>query len=134
MEADWRLLTILSILSWGLWGFLSKYVSGKIAWGEILVLLSLGTVLVALVATPGSFALKLSWNTGIGLLAGIFCALGYLFFYRALIRGQASTVIPITSLYIVVVAVLAIVIMQEPLTIKKACGILSAVMAIVLLA
>jgi transporter family protein len=133
MFSDWRVLTILSILSWGIWGILSKYVGNKIHWGEIMVLLGIGTFLVVLVTTPTSFAIKFNVYSLIALIAGIFCALGYYFFYRALVRGEASAVIPISSLYIVVAAVLAFLFMNEPVTVKKIFGILSAMAAIALL-
>lgn len=133
MFDDWRFLTVISILFWGFWGFLSKYVSDKVQWGEILVLLMIGTFIVAMITSPASLFIKWNINTAIALISGISCAFGYYFFYRALVHGQASAVVPISSMYIVVTAVLAIIFMHEPLTVKKVFGILSAVVAIVLL-
>lgn len=132
MYKDWRILTLLSILFWGLWGFLSKYVSDKVQWGEILMLLMIGTFIVAMITSPASLLIKLNFYSVIALISGISCAFGYYFFYRALVYGQASSVVPISSMYIVVTAVLAIIFMHEPLTAKKLFGILSAVIAIVL--
>jgi len=133
MCTSWQFLTLMSILFWGLWGFLSKVVADKLEWGTILVLLSIGTFIVVLATTPASFALKIDKSMFIGLLAGIFCALGYFFFYRALLKADASAVIPISSLYIVIAAVLAMIFLDEPVTIRRAGGILSAIIAIILL-
>lgn len=131
--SDWQFLTLMSILFWGLWGFLSKVVTDKLEWGTILVLLSIGTFIVALATTPASFAIKINKSMFIGLLAGIFCALGYFFFYRALLKADASAVIPISSMYIVVAAILAMIFLDEPVTVRRVGGILSAVIAIILL-
>ena len=133
MFSDWRVLTVFAILAWGMWGFLSKYIGDRLHWGQMMVLLGVATLLVSVATTPSSFVLKFNAVTLIGLAAGVFCALGYLFFYRALIKGEASAVIPISSMYIMVVVVLAVVVMHEPLTIKKVLGVLSAVTAIILL-
>lgn len=133
LYSNWQFLTLMSIFFWGLWGFLSKLVANKLEWGTILVLLSIGTFIVALATTPTSFIIKINKPTAIGLLAGIFCALGYFFFYRALVKGDASAVIPISSMYIVVAAILAMIFLDEPITVRKVGGILSAVIAIILL-
>lgn len=133
LYSDWQFLTLMSILCWGLWGFLSKVVADKLEWGTILALLSIGVFIVVIVATPASFALKMDKSVFIGLLAGVFCALGYLFFYRALLRADATAVIPISSLYIIVAAVLAMFFLDEPITVRRIGGILSAVIAIILL-
>lgn len=133
MYTDWKILSLLSILSWGLWGFLSKVVVNKLECGTILALLAVGTLIVVLITTPASFALKINQQTGLGLLAGILCGFGYFFFYRALHHGEASTVIPITSLYIVIAAILAVIFLREPVTIRKVSGIIAAVVAILLL-
>ena len=123
----------MTIVSWGIWGFLSKWVGAKVHWAEMMTMLGVGTLLVALIAAPTSFLPKWTPVSLIALGAGVACAFGYFFFYRALIKGEASAVIPISSLYIVVSAILAIAFLHEPLTVKKVLGILSAITAIVLL-
>ena len=136
LYSDWQFLTLMSIFFWGLWGlwgFFSKLAANKLEWGTILVLLSIGTFIVVLATTPSSFIIKINKPMVIGLLAGIFCALGYFFFYRALVKADASAVIPISSMYIVVAAILAMIFLDEPITIRKVGGILSAVIAIILL-
>lgn len=133
LYSDWHFLTLISIFCWGLWGFLSKVVADKLEWGTVLALLSIGTLIVVLATTPASFVLKMDKSIFIGLLAGVFCALGYLFFYRALLKADASAVIPISSMYIVVAVILAMIFLDEPITVRRIGGILSAVFAIFLL-
>ena len=130
---DWRFFTGLSILFWGLWGFFSKLVGNKLDWGSIFILFGICSFLIAACSSPQSLSIivhKISW---IALLAGISGALGFLFFYQALEKGSASLVIPISSLYILIAAILAIIFLREPLTLRKAFGILFAVIAIMLL-
>ncbi len=133
MYTDWKILSIFSILCWGVWGFLSKIVGNKLECSTILALLAIGTLFVVLATTPSAFALKINRQTGMGLLAGILCGCGYFFFYRALQQGEESAVIPVTSLYIVVAAVLAVIFLKEPVTVRKVSGIIAAVVAIILL-
>ena len=133
LYTSWQFLTLMSILFWGLWGFLSKVVTDKLEWGTIFALLSIGTFIVVLTTTPASFIFKINKSMFIGLFAGTFCALGYFFFYRALLKADASAVIPISSMYIVVSAILAMIFLDEPVTVRRIGGILSAVIAIILL-
>ncbi len=130
---DWRYLSLMSILFWGLWGFLSKIAGNKLHWGSMLALLCFGTVIVVAVSSPSSFIIKFNRYSLLGLAAGISCALGYYFFYIALQNGTVGTVIPITSMYIVVAVILAFLFLNEPLSIRKMFGILSAILAIYLL-
>jgi transporter family protein len=69
----------------------------------------------------------------IALVAGITGALGFLYFFLALSKGPATVVIPLTSLYVAVSSILALLILSEPLTLKKGLGIISAVLAMILL-
>jgi len=130
---DWRFFTGLSILFWGFWGFFSKMVGDKLDWGSIFILFGLSSFLIAAFSSPQSFSILLNKMSWIALLAGISGGLGFLFFYQALEKGPASLVIPISSLYVLVAAVLAFFFLKEPLTLRKALGILFAVVAIILL-
>ncbi|MFC1724799.1 EamA family transporter [candidate division KSB1 bacterium] len=130
---DWRFLSVLSIVLWGLWSFLSKIAGNKLEWGTMLLLFCAGTILVLLIFSPFSFILKPDKTHITGLVAGVTGALGFCFFYMALKKGNASEVIPITSLYIVLAVVLSFIFLKEPVTIKKVLGIISAVAAIFLL-
>jgi len=133
IHQDWRFFTGLSIICWGLWGFFSKMTLDRLDWGAIFVLFGLSTLLVATVSSPQSYSVLFQKSAWMGVLAGITGALGFLFFYRALQQGIVSVVIPISSLYILVAVILAVVFLHEPLTVKKLLGIVSAIIAIILL-
>lgn len=130
---DWRFFTGLSIICWGLWGFFSKLTVNRLDWATVLVLFSLSSLLVASVSFHHSYSIIFQKSSLIGLLAGITGALGFRFFYQALEQGAASVVIPCSSLYILLVVILAVIFLNEPLTIKKILGIISAIIAIALL-
>ena len=65
---------------------------------------------------------------GLGLTGAV---VGY---FRALSTGPVSIVVPIYGLFLVGGSVLGIVVLNEPLTVQKAFGILLAVASIVLIA
>ena len=133
IHQDWRFFTGLSIICWGLWGFFSKMTLDRLDWGAIFVLFGLSTLLIATVSSPQSYFVLFQKSAWMGVLAGITGALGFLFFYRALQQGMVSVVIPFSSLYILVAVILAVVFLHEPLTVKKLLGIVSAIIAIILL-
>ncbi len=128
----WLRPSLLAILFWGLWGFLTKVAGSKVQWQTMLIFLSIGTIVIAFIGRPSRPGFDVYHLAGFA--SGIACALGYLFFYQAITKSQASIVIPFTSLYIAVSAILAFVILMEPLTLKKILGIAFAMVAMVLLA
>ncbi len=130
-EGGWLRPSLLALLFWGLWGLLTKIGADKVPWQTMLIFFSLGALMVGLIAKPTMPTLD-RYHL-IGLLAGISCAFGFMFFYIAIARGEASVVIPVTSLYVAVATIMAFLLLAEPLTIKKTLGILSAIVAIVLL-
>lgn len=64
--------------------------------------------------------------------AGICLAVGILAYYRALAAGPVSVVVPIFGLFIVSSSVLGILFLNEALTLRKALGILFAIVAVYL--
>jgi uncharacterized membrane protein len=115
-----------------LWGFLTKLGAEKVPWQTMMIFFAVCTLAGGLATGPIKMKMD-AWHL-IGLGAGIAGALGFVYFFLAISRGQASTVIPVTSLYVAVASILAFILLSEPLTLKKALGILSAVVAVVLLA
>ncbi|MBC8203951.1 EamA family transporter [bacterium] len=131
-SGGWLKPSLLALLFWGLWGFLTKAGEGKVSWQTLMLMFGACALIAGLLV--GSVSFKFNLPHIIGLLAGIAGALGFLFFYLALSKGPATRVIPLTSLYVAVAAVLAIIFLGEDLTIRKALGILSAIAATALLA
>lgn len=66
--------------------------------------------------------------------AGVCLTVGILAYYRALARGPVSIVAPIFALFLVGASVVGVVALDEALTLRKAAGMVLAVLAIVLVA
>jgi transporter family protein len=92
-----------------------------------------------------SVSLLLLWFTGFrpevhtrgilySSLTGIAGLLGGLFYILALSRGRISVVVTMTALYPIVTIALAAGLLREPVTLKQGCGIILAIVSIVLLA
>jgi bacterial/archaeal transporter family protein len=67
------------------------------------------------------------------LAGGMAGAVGGVFFYFALSKGEASRVVTITSLYPMISVLLACLFLDEALTTQKIAGIACAVAAMILL-
>ena len=77
-----------------------------------------------LASADGMFAL----GTGVALVVAV------VFYFLALSEGPASVVVPIYGMFIVGGAVLGLVFLHEPLTLRKALGILLAAVSVYLIA
>lgn len=64
--------------------------------------------------------------------AGLCLAVGILSYYRALSLGPVSIVSPVFGLFLVTSALIGIVLLSEPLTARKALGIVLAAVAVYL--
>ena len=74
--------------------------------------------------TDGLFAL----GTGVALVAAV------VFYFLALSEGPASVVVPIYGMFIVGGAILGLIFLHEPFTLRKALGILLAAISVYLIA
>jgi transporter family protein len=80
--------------------------------------------------------LKFSWQNPdyyMSLAGGMAGAIGGVFFYFAISKGEASRVVTLTSLYPMISVILASLFLNEVLTPQKIAGIACAVAAMVLL-
>jgi len=133
----WLFYAIVSLVTWGFWGFLGKVASRSMS-GEGLVLISsagwVATFPIFLAAfsahlQPALGSRDLLW----GLLGGVVGSLGMLFFYFALQGGETSRVVAITAAYPLITALLAYFFLGEQFTLVKGIGLLFALIGIVIL-
>ena len=75
-------------------------------------------------STDGLFAL----GTGVALVVAV------VFYFLALSEGPASVVVPIYGMFIVGGAILGLIFLHEPVTLRKALGILLAAISVYLIA
>ena len=132
---NWLTPTLLALLLWGLWGFLSKLANLHIKPTDSYLYSVIGIILAG-----GAIALLTRFNPGgnwrgitFGVISGIAMSFGAYFFYLALSRGSSAVVVTATALYPLVTLLLSYIILQEALTLRQWTGIGLAVVAIVLL-
>ena len=104
-------------------------------WTQVYFLSSLSSFTIALAVFLASKT-SIDFNNNlslIALLAGLFGGLGYIFFIKALEKGEASIVIPLTALYPAVTVILAFLILGEKISIYQVIGVILALIAIILI-
>lgn len=131
----WLSYSLLCILCWGVWAFLSKLVAGDMTPMQIQVLFTIGNLPVVLIAL-----VYLRWKVDTdflgatyGILNGIFTGLGLLAYFAALARGKASIVSPITALFPLLTVVLAFILLRERMNKVQVAGMVLALTSIFIL-
>jgi transporter family protein len=129
----------LAVIMWGLWGFFGKL---ALEWEMTPITLFLAEVFMSTVLSmPILFTIlrrqdvylpHVSWNI-FGLISGAGLALGLLFYYMALEKGQVSIVIPLTAIYPIVSVFLGYVILKEKPSTLQWIGVFLVVLGAVLL-
>ena len=116
--------------------FLVKLISRNVT-GSTIALFNQLVIVVALCFyiyfTGNHFLPEENIYLGLTFLASLLLAIGVLTLYMAIQKGPLSIVMPIFSLNAVVAAILGILILEEAITFEKILGLISAVVAIILL-
>lgn len=132
----WYVYSVLTVVTWGLWGVFSKLASNYSKPKQALLFQTVGVLAFAVVvlfmekfhfewSVPG-----FSWAA----LGGFFAFVGFLTFFAALDQGKASTVVTLSALYPLVTILLSITFLHERLTARQGIGIVFALIASALLA
>jgi len=132
---SWLTYSLICLVLWGLWGLVLKIAYKGLPWIHVYFLSSLASFTIALIVflihrNGLNFSNKLSY---IALLAGVFSSSGYIFFVKALEKGEASIVLPLTAMYPAITVVLALILLGEKINVYQAIGIVLALIAVVLL-
>ena len=128
----WILPASVTLICWGLWGFIPKittrYISPMSAmiYETIGALIVGGVVLVLLDFRPDVHLKGICLGIATGII-GLTGALGFLFAVKS---GKVSVVAMFCSLSPLITIALGCLILKEPLTLKEGLGILSAFAAI----
>jgi transporter family protein len=134
--SSWVWWSFLALLTWGFWGFFPKLATRHMSPQSIIVY----EILAGL-----SIGVACLWLTGFrpethprgvlyACLTGIAGLLGSLFYLFAMARGKASVIVTLTALYPLITIALAAVFLKEPISLKQGCGMVLAVISIILLA
>jgi len=134
--SDWRVLSGIAILGWGLWGIMSKLALKELDWRVMLLFSSIASLPLVLTLGLGAFDWKFDKYVYLILagIAGLGASCAALAFNRALQKGgPANVVVPLTSQYVLVIVLFSTIFLAEPLTWKRIVGIIAALAAIVFL-
>jgi transporter family protein len=132
----WLVLSISTLVLWGLWGFFAKIASDAIDARSAAVMQAVGVLIITL-GLAVTMRFKLQWHasgTTAALFAGCALMIGIIAFTAALGNGgKASIVVPITALYPVVAIALGVTFLSESVSPTQASGIALALAGIVLM-
>ena len=133
---NYLLLTLVTMVLLGVHYFLVKVISPHIS-GPVIALAGgvsfFPIILAYLYFTRTPLMPEQKIYLWYAILIGVPMAIGVLTLYIAIGKGPVSVVMPVYGLNAMVTALLGILILHEPITIKKGFGIVLAVIAIVLL-
>jgi transporter family protein len=132
----WLSYSLVTIVLFGIWGFVSTVVTKDVAPLTVQILATIGLLPVALVLVF-SRNLKKGTNFGRGILlataTGVLGGTGNIAMYKALQwGGEGSVVIPLTGMYPLVTVILARFLLKEKLNRIQSLGIVLALVAIYL--
>ena len=131
----WLIYSLLSVLSWGVFGFLGKVGADRISPAQMQIFFTIGVVPLAVVCVVRLRFKFATSKRGVSysVLMGICAALGCLAFFGAMKVGKASLVAPVTSLYPALTVLLALIVLKEKLNKVQTLGLILAMASIVIL-
>ncbi|MDP2676106.1 MAG: EamA family transporter [bacterium] len=138
---NWLILSFITILFWGLGGYLGKFAGNSGSGFQVYFFEALGTISFAVVyftffnpSIAKTALTNFDWHVAIPALGmGILWGIATWTFILALNQGRASIIVPLTAVYPVVTVILAIIFLREAISIKEIFGILLTIGGIVLL-
>jgi drug/metabolite transporter (DMT)-like permease len=133
----WPIWTLIALVSWGLWGVLSKLLGEALSpeMGQALSTLGLVPLLVPLAITEGRTLRKASpRGLALALAGGLVTCLGNVTYYAALHHGgAAATVVALSALAPIVTLSMALMLLRERLNRMQIAGATCALVALALL-
>jgi bacterial/archaeal transporter family protein len=132
---DWIVYSLLSTLFFGLWGILSKIALNHISFASLFIYDCLAYLIGGLIALYfNEFKLETNYKGIIySLLYGAAGIIATLLFILAVTKGKASLVTAITAAYPCVTILLAIIFLNENLTLKQFFGIILSIAGVILI-
>ena len=127
----WLAYAVIAIVLWGIVGLLQKLGTNNASAAELMVWLMIGFVVMVPFLFLKTGITGLSVRTiSIGVIGGLANGLGSWELFRCLEKGaKASVAIPLTALYPLLTAVLAILLLKERLTALEWIGVALALIA-----
>lgn len=131
---DWRFSIVLSSFFWGAWGLFGKIAVTRLGWPTAMMLgwlagiVAVGPFIAQGFRWPGFLAAWPAWGYGLG------GSLGAVLLTRALSKGPALSVLPMSELWLVVSALLSVLFLGEQFTWRKALGLALVIAGAIILA
>jgi transporter family protein len=128
--AEWLPYSLVALALWGVVGLLQKLGTNRVSAHSLFVWLTIGFgLLLPWFLASGSRLLSMpAGDLGFGLLVGLTNALGSWFLFAALEKGaKASVAIPLTALYPLITALLAVALLGERLVGRQWVGLVLAI-------
>jgi len=110
---NWKVLLLYYIVASGIWSLLLKISSVRLGWKPTLIYCWIGYSLVYVIYPLRH--VDFGWNKYYftALIAGVIAAVGTIAFYKALVTGPISWIIPLSSLYILIAVILGILLLKS---------------------
>ena len=130
----WLLPASITLICWGIWGFIPKITTRYINPLSASLFEGLGSTIFALIIL---FSLNFKpeihpKGVSLAFVTGLLGMLGALFYLFAMPKGKVSVIATLVALNPVITIGLAYFILKEPITLKEGAGMVFALIAIVL--
>ena len=131
---EWLLPASLTMICWGIWGFIPKITTRYINPLSASVFEGLGSAIFALIIF---FSLSFKPEVhpkgmSLAFMTGLLGMLGALFYLFAMLKGKVSVIATLVALNPAITIGLAYFFLKEPITLKEGLGMVFACIAIVL--
>jgi transporter family protein len=136
MMPAWLAYTLITVVLWGVWGFESKLLVNRASpyTGQVLFTAGLIIPVIFVLMSPRRFAgSRRKLGFALAFLTGLLGGLGNVLFFVALAKGDASVIVPLTSLSPLVTVLVGVLVLKEKLRWFQSIGLALALVAIYLL-
>ena len=128
----WIIPAFGTVMLWGLWGFIPKLTIRYINPRSALIYEVLGGIIVAIIIL---FLMKFRLSThpkgiALALTTGVLGFTGALCFLYAVVKGPVTLVVAVSALYPAISIILAMIFLQEPISLKQGIGVAMALCSI----
>jgi len=130
----WLLPAGVTMICWGIWGFIPKITTRYINPLSASVYEGLGSAIFAIIILF-SLSFKPEFHpkgVSLAFITGLLGMLGALFYLFAMPKGKVSVIATMTALNPIITIGLAYFILKEPITLKEGIGMVFAFIAMVL--
>jgi transporter family protein len=132
--SGWLLPSIVYIAFLGGLGVTTKLALRHLGWQDVIVWTAIVYVLISVAMLAlGHAKIGLGAGTAAAIGSGLLASTALIAFYIALGKGEASTVVPLTSAYPIITLVLSALVLAEKITPLKGAGALVVVVGVVMI-